>query len=95
MNWLRKRIVNWLRGSEVEALASLGRDVVAQCPDNPGDFNMTFLSAMNGKVIQIRTYAPHKNPGPDWKTEYFIVPDGEKLTDALTLLMIAKNLEKA
>lgn len=93
MRWLKRAVRDWLLDSYAEQPV-LNRDVV-QSPDNPGDFNMTFLNAINGKVIQIRTYAPHKNPGPDWKTEYFIVPEGEKVTDALTLLMIAKNLEKA
>jgi hypothetical protein len=49
---------------------------------------------MNGKVIQIRTFQP-QNRGPDWKTEYYIVPDGEKLTDAVAVLLMAKNLETA
>lgn len=93
MNWLRKRIVNWLnRPEEVAAQMLSSGNVCSEA--TPGDFNMSFFQAMNGKVIQIRTYHPHKNPGPDWKTEYYIVPDGERITDALTVLMIAKNLEK-
>jgi hypothetical protein len=52
------------------------------------------MAAMNGKVIEIRTYQP-QNRGPDWKTEYYVVPDGERLTDAVTILLMAKNLEKA
>lgn len=94
MNWLKKRIVSWLNSSPsplADALVSSREVEVA----TPGDFNMSFFQAMNGKVIQIRTYAPHKNPGPDWKTEYYIVPDGERITDALAVLMIAKNLDKA
>ncbi len=91
MNWLRKRIANWLnKPCTLEApLPSVDNN------PNPGDFNLSVMQAMNGKVIQIRTYAPHAGPGPDWRAELYIVSEGEKLTDALAMLMIAKNLEKA
>lgn len=91
MRWLKKAIRNWLSDSPPE-VGLVRADMSA---DNPGGFNMTFLQAMNGKVIQIRTYVPRNSLGPDWKTEYYVVPEGEKITDALTVLMIAKNLEKA
>jgi hypothetical protein len=62
--------------------------------EEPNNFNLTVMNAINGKVIQIRTYHPQQR-GPDWKTEYYVVPEGERLTDAVTILLMAKNLEKA
>ena len=62
--------------------------------DEPHNFNLSIMNAMNGKVIQIRSYQPQSR-GPDWKTEYYIVPEGERLTDAVSVLLMAKNLEKA
>lgn len=90
MNWLRRKLYNWLMEvGKAPALASA--DVHSE---EPANFNMTVMNAMNGKLVQIRTYQPQRN-GPDWKTEYYLVPDGERLTDAVSMLLIAKNLEKA
>ena len=74
-----------------QSLATASPDIETAEPNN---FNMTVLSAMNGKVIQIRTYQPQQR-GPDWRTEYYVVPEGERLSDAVTMLLMAKNLEKA
>ncbi len=95
MNWLRKRIVNWLNKSSLTCTADAPLQAVVDNNPNPGDFNLSVMQAMNGKVIQIRSYNPHPGPGSDWRTELYIVAEGEKLTDALAMLMIAKNLEKA
>jgi len=94
MNWLRKRIVNWMN----QPSSTLGADSVVETHNhhtNPGDFNLSVMQAMNGKVIQIRTYAPHTGPGPDWKSDLYLVAEGEKMTDALATLMVLKNLERA
>lgn len=90
MDWLRRKLYNWLTGAS-KPLAITSADVEQAEPNN---FNMTVMNAMNGKVIQIRTYQPQQR-GPDWKTEYYIVPDGERLSEAVSILLIAKNLEKA
>lgn len=90
MSWLRRKLYNWLM--------EVGKQQLVASPDvhseEPANFNMTVMNAMNGKLVQIRTYQPQRN-GPDWKTEYYLVPDGERLTDAVSMLLIAKNLEKA
>ena len=90
MNWLKRKIRNWLNS---ESDCKLAAATVDSGPD-PSNFNLTIMTAMNGKVLQIRTYQPQSR-GPDWKTEYYVVPDGERLTDAVTILLMAKNLEKA
>lgn len=90
MNWLKRKIRNWLNSEQDYKISAA---TVDSGPD-PSNFNLTIMPAMNGKVIQIRTFQPQRN-GPDWKTEYYIVPDGEKLTDAVAVLLMAKNLETA
>jgi hypothetical protein len=93
MNWLKRKIRNWLDSDKLQT--SRGYAEVAQ-PEQPdsNNFSLSIMPAMNGKVIQIRTYQ-FQSRGPDWKTEYYVVPDGERLTDAVTILLMAKNLEKA
>lgn len=85
-------ILNWLR-SEPPALR-MNLSSTAQVPDETPNFTLSIMNAINGKVIHIRTHKPQRN-GPDWVSEYYIVPDGEKLTDAVSILLMAKNLETA
>ena len=56
-----------------------------------GDFRIAVQNAMNGKVLEISTYKPNQR-GPDWTTEFYVVPEGENLKDALTMLLLLKGL---
>ena len=89
MNWLKRAIINWAQGGS-KGLAIAEPNTAS----DPNDFSLNIMNAMNGKVIHIRSYQPQRH-GPDWKSEYYIVPDGERLSDAVTVLLVAKNLEKA
>lgn len=89
MNWLKRIILNWAREDKLGV-------AIAESPTtaDPNDFSLNIMNALNGKVIHIRSYQPQRH-GPDWKSEYYIVPEGERLSDAVTVLLMAKNLEKA
>lgn len=91
MNWIRNLLRRWLTQPD---RAEVTKSSVYAVEDSQSGFTLTVMNAINGKVIHIRTYQPQRN-GPDWKTEYYIVPDGEKLTDAVAILLMAKNLETA
>lgn len=88
MQWLKRWVRNAVLNGGEEVAAS---SVEAQ---TPGEFTISCLNAINGTVLQIRTYAPQKGPGPDWKTELYLVAEGENLTDALGRLMLMKNLSR-
>lgn len=90
MSWLKRKLRKWI--FEEEKGISIPEAITAS--DEPHNFHLSVMNAMNGKVIQIRSYQPQSR-GPDWKTEYYIVPEGERLTDAVSVLLMAKNLEKA
>ena len=90
MKWLKRAVRNWLR-EDIE-VGMTARPVSVDEDNQP--FTLSVSNALNGKVIQIRTYQPN-NRGSDWKHEFYIVPEGEKLTDAVAILLMAKNLEKA
>lgn len=91
MKWLKRAVRNWLRDDEIEIASP---PLVARDDPSTEPFSLSVSNALNGKVIQIRTYQPQAR-GPDWKHEYYIVPEGENLTEAVAILLMAKNLEKA
>ena len=51
--------------------------------------------AMNGRVLTIRTFKPI-NPqyGNNWISELYVLKDGESLTEALTMLLTLKGIDK-
>lgn len=54
------------------------------------------IQAMNGRILEVATATPI--PGPhshyDWKTEMYVVPEEQKLSEAIALVMLMKGLEK-
>jgi hypothetical protein len=55
-----------------------------------------FIDAMNGRILEVATQIPH--PGAsnhyDWKTEMYVVPEDQKLSEAIATVMLMKGLEK-
>jgi hypothetical protein len=56
---------------------------------------ITMYNAINGKVIEVATYdpKPHSND-PDWEHEFYVVPEGESLSAAVSTVMTMKGLTK-
>lgn len=54
------------------------------------------IEAINGRILEVSTAIPH--PGHhghyDWKTEMYVVPQEQKLSEAIAVLMLMKGLEK-
>jgi hypothetical protein len=52
-----------------------------------------FIDAMNGRVLEVATAVPHSHHTGhyDWTVELFIVPEGQNLSEALTMLMLLKG----
>ena len=60
-------------------------------PDQTG---ISISNAINGKVLTLRTYQPSKNHNrSDWVTELYLVPEGESLTEALTMLLMMRGIK--
>jgi len=52
------------------------------------------IDAMNGRILEVAT-STHTNHGHyDWKTEMYVVPENQKLSEAMSLVMLMKGLEK-
>jgi hypothetical protein len=63
-------------------------------PDaEPPKMRFAIRQALNGKFIEVSTYRP-QHRGYDWVHEYYIVPDGKKVSEALTMLMLLKGADE-
>jgi hypothetical protein len=82
--WIR----NWLLNDQPKLARAT--DIESQ-PDQTG---ISISNAINGKVLTLRTYQPSKNHSrSDWVTELYIVPEGESLTEALTMLLMMRGIK--
>ena len=61
--------------------------------DNRNATRLTILKAVNGHLIQFSRYAPNPH-GPDWKHAVYLVPEGQSLTEAVTVCMTLAELNK-
>lgn len=54
------------------------------------------VEAINGKILEVAT--AHMHPGThqhyDWKTEMYVIPEGQKLSEAISTVMLMKGLEQ-
>jgi hypothetical protein len=98
-SWFKKKFAQWCREAweqaREEANATIKEVSTAeQDTDVPPKMRFAILEALNGRFIQISTYKPQQR-GPDWITEYYLVPEGKKVSEALTLLMLMKGADDA
>ena len=87
--WLRE----WLMGDGVKLR---GADVETSSSDQTG---ISISNAINGKVLTLRTYQPNRTSNSrhvqsDWVTEYYVIKEGESLTEALTMLLVMRGIDK-
>lgn len=84
-------MVRWaLREGEVHASKPLA-SVDSMSSNSIPNVRIGILKAMNGRVLEVSTYKPNPH-GPDWSSEMFIVPEGQNLSEALTMLLALKGL---
>jgi len=83
--WIR----DWLLNDQPKLARAMEADIAPQ--DQTG---ISISNAINGKVLTLRTYQPSKNHSrSDWVTELYIVPEGESLTEALTMLLMMRGVK--
>jgi hypothetical protein len=83
--WIR----NWLN-SDKEKLSR-----VETAEPTVDSTSISINNAINGKVLTLRTYQPSKNNlRSDWVTEHYVIKEGESLTEALTMLLIMRGIDK-
>ncbi len=86
---IKRWIRNWLHSDE----AKLSRADTAE--PTVDSTSISINNAINGKVLTLRTYQPSKNHiRSDWVTEHYVIKEGESLTEALTMLLIMRGIDK-
>lgn len=86
--WIRDWL--WRRDRDAALVASNVIDSSA----HEGGMQISISDAINGRVLTIRTCRPnHPQYTSNWITELYLVPEGESLPDALTMLLLMKGLK--
>jgi len=53
------------------------------------------IEAMNGRILEVATATQmHGHNHYEWKTEMYVVPEDQKLSEAIAVVMLMKGLEK-
>lgn len=89
---IRRWIRHWLNNDGVAL--SMNRTEVADTSPPEQGAQIYISDAINGRVLTIRTYKPI-NPqyGNNWVSELYLVPEGESLPEAITMLLLLKGLK--
>lgn len=90
---IRRWIRNWLMDDGLK----VSRSEAVESPSENGA-QISIMTAINGKVLTLRTYQPNRTSNgrhvqSDWVTELYLVPDGESLTEALTMLLMMRGIK--
>ena len=98
--WLKKKFFEWSKEAWEEArkenhvgIPITGGGIGLDTPTNTSDMRFAIRKAINGKLIEVSTYVPQVR-GSDWMTEYYIVPDGKKVSEAIAMLMLLKGKDE-
>jgi hypothetical protein len=86
---IRQWIRNWLNNDRPELA------VTANVDTQERGVQISINEAINGRVLNIRTYRPN-NPqySSNWTSELYVLKEGESLTEALTMLLALKGIDK-
>jgi hypothetical protein len=90
--WIR----NWLNSEENSVTKA--RRAIDTAEPTVDSTSISINNAINGKVLTLRTYQPNRRNVPqvhsDWVTEYYVIKEGESLTEALTMLLVMRGIDK-
>lgn len=88
--WLLKAMQEENKLSAGAVLSTVEQD----SPEAPPKMRFAIREAINGRFIEVATHRPQQR-GSDWITEYYLVPEGKKVSEALALLMLMKGADDA
>lgn len=98
--WLRKQLLKQMQRANAELNEWLRTAPGALVKSHNDDevygprVRFSIIKVANGRLIEVGTYKPTNNPGPDWKMQTYIVKDGELIADVITRLYAIHELEK-
>ncbi len=83
-------ILRWATREECDAPIAANQTIGSGDGMEP-TFRLGIVNAMNGKAIEISTFK--RNPhGPDWTSQLFLVPEHQTLAEAITMVLVLKNI---
>lgn len=100
IKWFKKKFAEWSKeaweNARVEKDSMLAQVVASRDVDHNTMPKMRIgvIEAMNGRILEVSTAIPNNHNHYDWKTEMYVVPEEQKLSEAIALVMLMKGLEK-
>jgi hypothetical protein len=70
---------------------AFGKDTVAE--EQPS-ITLKFIKAVNGRVVEVSTFATNKHGHYDRTVETYVVTEDQKISDAILQILAIKALEK-
>jgi hypothetical protein len=97
--WFKKKVAQWARESweseKQEEVVNLGATITRDVDHSTTPkIRVGLIGAMNGKILEVATAMPNNHGHYDWKTEMYVIPEGQKLSEAISTVMLMKGLEK-
>jgi hypothetical protein len=100
MSWFKKLFRKWSKEAweyREEVVSQVGTGHSPQSPVHidsviPSTYRLAVIPAMNGRIIEVATFKRNPN-GPDWFSSFYIIGDGEKISEALEKIILMKELE--
>ncbi len=92
IKWFKKKFAQWSR----EAWEATPKEVVTSNRDSHSatpKVRVGVIDAMNGRILEVLT-ATQTHGHYDWKTDMYLVPEGQKLSEAITTVLLMKGLDK-
>jgi hypothetical protein len=91
IKWFKKKFAQWSR----EAWEAAPKEVVIRNDSHSTTpkVRVGVIDAMNGRILEVAT-ATQTHGHYDWKTDMYVVPEGQKLSEAIATVMLMKGLDK-
>jgi hypothetical protein len=99
IKWFKKKVAQWARESWENEKQRNEAVLAVEVPQDVSHNTMPkmrigVIEAMNGRILEVSTAVPNNHLHYDWKTEMYVVPDDQKLSAAVSTVMLMKGLEK-
>lgn len=99
--WFKKKFAElvkeaWENARQEKEVVTLGSAIVGAdvAHNTMPKLRVGVIEAINGRILEVATAIPNNHNHYDWKTEMYVVPENQKLSEAMSLVMLMKGLEK-
>lgn len=101
VKWFKKKFAEWSKEAWDNARqkkegVTLSSAIISRDVDHNTvpKIRISVIEAMNGKILEVSTTMPNNHGHFDWKTEMYVIPEGQRLSEAISTVMLMKGLEK-